>query len=52
MWHGLYALNYAMVTDGNGHPAGPSDADTGPGGRTVPSISQWLPPPPKHQWAS
>lgn len=52
MWHGLYSLNYAMVTDGNGQPAGPRDADTGPGGRTVPSISQWLPPPPTHQWAS
>ena len=46
MWHTLYALNYAMVTDGNGNPAGPKNASTGPAGRTVPSISEWLPPVP------
>lgn len=46
MWHTLYALNYAMVTDGNGNPAGPKSATTGPGGRTVPSVSEWLPPVP------
>jgi len=46
MWHTLYALNYAMVTDGKGNPAGPKSATTGPGGRTVPSVSEWLPPVP------
>ena len=44
MWHTLYALNYAMVTDGHGNPSGPKSATTGPGGRTVPSVSEWLPP--------
>ncbi len=47
MWHTLYALNYAMVTDGQGKPAGPKSATTGPSGRTVPSISEWLPPVPQ-----
>lgn len=47
MWHSLYALNYAMVTDGKGNPAGPKSATTGPGGRTVPSVSEWLPPVPE-----
>ncbi|WP_256256742.1 hypothetical protein [Pseudomonas agarici] len=47
MWHTLYALNYAMVTDGQGKPAGPKNATTGPNGRTVPSISEWLPPVPQ-----
>jgi hypothetical protein len=46
MWHTLYALNYAMVTDGQGNVAGPKSATTGPGGRTVPSVSEWLPPTP------
>ena len=44
MWHTLYALNYAMVTDGQGNPAGPKSATTGPAGRTVPSVSEWLLP--------
>jgi hypothetical protein len=44
MWHSAYTLNFAMVTDGKGHPAGPTGPDTGPAGRTVPSISVWLPP--------
>jgi len=30
-----------MTQDGNGNNAGP-------GGRTVPSASEWLPPVPKH----
>lgn len=46
MWHTLYTLNYAMVTNGNGAPAGPAGANTGPAGRTVPSVSEWLPPVP------
>jgi hypothetical protein len=44
MWHSAYTLNFAMVTDANGNPAGPKDANTGPAGRTVPSVSMWLPP--------
>ena len=44
MWHSAYTLNFAMVTDGNGHPAGPQSPGTGPAGRTVPSVSMWLPP--------
>ena len=44
MWHSLYALNYAMTTNAAGVPSGPVAADTGPAGRTVPSISEWLPP--------
>jgi hypothetical protein len=44
MWHTLYTLNYAMVTDGNGKPAGPKTDATGPAGKTVPSVSEWLPP--------
>lgn len=44
MWHSAYTLNYAMVTDGNGNPAGPQSPGTGPAGRTVPSVSLWLPP--------
>lgn len=43
MWHSAYALNYAMVTDGNGNTAGPPV--TG-GVRTVPSVSMWMPPAP------
>ncbi|MES2932998.1 MAG: hypothetical protein V4805_05865 [Pseudomonadota bacterium] len=43
MWHTLYSLNYAMVTDGEGHPAGPTSPSTAPLGRTVPSVSQWMP---------
>jgi hypothetical protein len=46
MWHTMYALNYDMVTDGQGHHAGPHNATTGPAGRTVPSVSEWLPPVP------
>ncbi len=44
MWHSVYTQNYAMVTDGAGQPAGPGGSGTGPAGRTVPSISLWLPP--------
>jgi len=44
MWHSAYTLNFAMVTDGKGNPAGPVNATTGPAGRTVPSVSMWLPP--------
>lgn len=47
MWHSAYTLNWAMVTDGKGNPAGPKNATTGPAGRTVPSVSMWLPPIPK-----
>jgi hypothetical protein len=46
MWHTAYTLNFAMVTDGKGKPAGPKNATTGPAGRTVPSVSMWLPPVP------
>jgi hypothetical protein len=46
MWHTAYTLNFAMVTDANGGPAGPKSANTGPAGRTVPSVSMWLPPKP------
>ncbi|HEX4771531.1 MAG TPA: hypothetical protein VH351_11900 [Bryobacteraceae bacterium] len=49
MWHTAYVLNYAMTTDGKGKPAGPSSGtNLGPAGRTVPSVSEWLPPVPKH----
>ena len=44
MWHTVYTLNFDMTTDGTGHHAGPSDSSTGPAGRTVPSVSEWLPP--------
>lgn len=44
MWHSAYTLNFAMVTDGKGNPAGPTGPTTGPAGRTVPSVSMWLPP--------
>jgi len=44
LWHTAYALNYAMTTDGQGNPAGPLSSGTGPAGRTVPSVSEWLPP--------
>lgn len=47
MWHTAYTLNYAMVTDGQGHNAGPQNSTTGPAGRTVPSVSEWLPPTPQ-----
>lgn len=46
MWHSAYTLNFAMVTDSAGNVAGPTNATTGPGGRTVPSVSMWLPPVP------
>jgi hypothetical protein len=46
MWHTAYTLNYGMVTNGSGKSAGPRNADTGPAGRTVPSVSEWLPPVP------
>lgn len=41
MWHTMYTLNWQMTQDGNGNNAGP-------GGRTVPAVSEWLPPVPKH----
>jgi len=44
MWHSLYALNYAMTKNAAGTPAGPAGTETGPAGRTVPSVSEWLPP--------
>jgi len=44
MWHSAYTLNFAMVADGSGKIAGPKNATTGPAGRTVPSVSMWLPP--------
>ncbi len=45
MWHTLYTLNYAMTQDGKGNNAGPlGGTGTGPAGRTVPSVSEWLPP--------
>ena len=46
MWHSAYTLNYQLVTDGQGNPAGPQTSSTGPSGRTVPSVSEWLPPTP------
>jgi hypothetical protein len=46
MWHSAYTLNFAMVTDGSGKIAGPKNETTGPAGRTVPSVSMWLPPKP------
>jgi len=48
MWHSAYTLNFAMVTDANGQPAGPMTGTTGPAGRTAPSVSMWLPPTPGH----
>ena len=51
MWHAMYTLNYDMVTDGQGHHAGPHNPTTGPAGRTVPSVSEWLPPVPKEDEA-
>ncbi len=39
----LYTLNWSMTTDGKGNLAGPRTGPTGPAGRTVPSLSQWLP---------
>jgi hypothetical protein len=44
MWRTLYTLNYDMITDGHGNYAGPLDGSTV---RTVPSVSQWLPPVPQ-----
>jgi hypothetical protein len=46
MWHSAYTLNFAMVTDGSGKIAGPAGPATGPGGRTAPSVSMWMPPKP------
>ncbi len=46
MWHTAYALNWDMTTDGRGNHAGPPGGSTGPDGRTVPSVSEWLPPTP------
>lgn len=51
MWHTMYALNYDMTTDGQGQHAGPRNATTGTAGRTVPSVSEWLPPVPKEDEA-
>jgi hypothetical protein len=39
----LYTLNWSMTTDGRGNPAGPHPGPNMPAGRTVPSLSQWLP---------
>ncbi|MBW7885793.1 MAG: hypothetical protein H3C34_24815, partial [Caldilineaceae bacterium] len=48
MWHTVYTLNYEMVTDGSGNPAGPATGDANaPAGRTTPSLSEWLPPVPQ-----
>ncbi len=51
MWHDLYTLNFANVTDGNGTVAGPAVPASDNGGtagvRTLPSVSQWLPPIPE-----
>ena len=44
MWHTMYTGNYQMTQDGNGHNAGPAGGPgTGPGGVTIPSVSEWLP---------
>jgi len=42
MWHTLYSQNYQMTTDSTGSPAGPSNTNTGPDGRTASSISEWV----------
>jgi hypothetical protein len=42
LWHTAYTLNYAMMTDGQGNPAGPIVSGTAV--RTVPSVSEWMPP--------
>lgn len=47
MWHYLYTLNFEMTTDGTDKPSGPNDPNSGPAGRTVPSVSEWLPTVPK-----
>jgi hypothetical protein len=39
----LYTLNWSITTGADGKPAGPPGGTTGPAGRTVPSLSQWLP---------
>lgn len=46
MWNTLYTLNYAMTTNGDGANSGPDQGqpNVGPAGRTVPSVSEWLPP--------
>jgi hypothetical protein len=45
MWHTMYTLNFDMVTDGKGNPAGPQGGPgVGPAGRTIPSVSEWVPP--------
>lgn len=46
MWNTLYTLNYAMTPNGNNQPAGPVTSSTGPAGRTVPSLGEWLLPVP------
>lgn len=46
MWHTLYSLNYAMTTNTAGQASGPVTASTGPAGRTVPSLGEWLLPVP------
>jgi len=46
MWHTAYTLNFAMVMDAKGNPAGPKNDKTGPGGRTAASVSMWVPPVP------
>ncbi|MEM9593386.1 MAG: hypothetical protein AAGD06_03955 [Acidobacteriota bacterium] len=43
MWHSFYTLNYQMVHNTNGLPQGPKDPNTGPAGRTVVSVSEYVP---------
>jgi hypothetical protein len=39
MWHTMYTLNFEMM------PAGPQGGPgVGPAGRTIPSVSEWVPP--------
>ncbi len=47
MWHTAYTLNFETVTDAAGNPAGPKAPGAPPGGRSVPSVSMWLPPVPR-----
>ena len=43
LWHSAYVLNWDMVTNGQGQHAGPTGGSTGLDGRTVPSVSLWVP---------
>ena len=42
MWHTMYTQNYQMIKDKNGNFAGPTNSNTGPDGRTVTSVSEWV----------